>query len=563
MENTNLKGLVIDGQPQGLGNKMVTYDGLRDFLVMLKYEIPRMGSGNNLSGDYSYVFGNGNSHEGKCGFTVGEGNNVIGNYSYCLGSANTAESVNNGWIIGSKIKCQNSNNVFIIGQNDEQSDSVEYQNINQCFILGRDNTVTSVSNGWIIGSNIKCQESNNVFIIGQNQKSDSTEGVDGIEQCFILGCDNSLSNTNQVFMAGMNLQQPDAIMKRDYPTYILGSYNKGLHKENSINPTSYFGNPAVIIGNGTADDDDHRNNLFVLDYYSRVHFAGTPALSSGTNSYDWNADINLNSYTEKDKDGNKRTVWSRIVDRSVSNLNKQCLVYYERGLRHILHPWNNELSDDFNEAIWNVRDKGTVKDDDPKKSLEDTLYINRSNAADRIDSPVGAGWNSAKGRNNAYAPQNIHFHAGTDKSWANIKCGNIQCTKLSAGYYRKQWEFDKDTEVIFDWMSICRRHTLVQVYLDFAEKDGGAYLCDWVLCVPNYDYANVLGGTGDAGLTLWQNLLNQNLNFANMKWGVTFQSDRIVFRGPGTDKWSVTMTIYPLAPAASDMMIEEKEEEQE
>lgn len=90
MENTNLKELVIDGQPQRLGNRMVTYDGLVDFLEMLKNEIPRMGKENTLTSEskYSLALGEGNLINGKCTFVYGVSNNVRNSGAFVIGDTN-------------------------------------------------------------------------------------------------------------------------------------------------------------------------------------------------------------------------------------------------------------------------------------------------------------------------------------------------------------------------------------------------------------------------------------------------------------------------------------------
>jgi hypothetical protein len=95
MEN---KTTIINGQPQGLGNRMVTWDGLNDFFNMLKNEIPRMGV-NNIAGSYSYSLGQNNKDYSRLSFLVGDGNTVNVNekeYSYLNYLFGTNNHVNGG-----------------------------------------------------------------------------------------------------------------------------------------------------------------------------------------------------------------------------------------------------------------------------------------------------------------------------------------------------------------------------------------------------------------------------------------------------------------------------------
>ena len=43
--------------PEIIKNKPITLQGLQDYNKQLRYEIPRMGLGNRVEGDFSYAFG--------------------------------------------------------------------------------------------------------------------------------------------------------------------------------------------------------------------------------------------------------------------------------------------------------------------------------------------------------------------------------------------------------------------------------------------------------------------------------------------------------------------------
>jgi hypothetical protein len=162
MENTNLKGLVDKGQPQGLSNKIVTYDGLSDFLEMLKVEIPRMGYNNIISGPYSYAFGQNNNLNGKYGLIVGSnneheitdeashdyifgsGNKVKGKFIAIIGKDNGAKGTdgNTTPIIGGEC-------IFIAGQGHEMKGTIKTANLT---VLGNNNiTSAGIQKSKIIG----------------------------------------------------------------------------------------------------------------------------------------------------------------------------------------------------------------------------------------------------------------------------------------------------------------------------------------------------------------------------------------------------------------------------
>lgn len=204
MENTNLKGLVVDGQPQGLGNKMVTYDGLSDFLAMLKYEIPRMGLNNSIAPEakYSCAFGEGNTLQAfaSYSFVTGQGNTLGSRSSCIIGRDNTILGDTENFIIGADNDTTDGNNV----------------------ILGYSNS--GLGNNFIIGHSNDFRDCNHNFIIGNS----NTPTGPAVENTLILGRHLTISANEQVW---------------------LGCYNK---PESS----AFFG-----IGNGNGDDYSDRSNL--------------------------------------------------------------------------------------------------------------------------------------------------------------------------------------------------------------------------------------------------------------------------------------------------------------
>lgn len=203
MENTNLKELVIDGQPQRLGNRMITYDGLVDFLEMLKNEIPRMGTQNSIhnGAEFCYIFGSQNEAWGKYQLGIGKSNHLgQADHVYIFGSQNDAEA-DNVFIFGEK-NCGSFNketNIiatpmgltygFVAGfQNQIQSSQHtqvfgSYNTlVNACYshILGHHNIVNNVTEAYGFGNNLIL--TNNAVWIGQynNQNDRLTDVVFGI-----------------------------------------------------------------------------------------------------------------------------------------------------------------------------------------------------------------------------------------------------------------------------------------------------------------------------------------------------------------------------------------------
>lgn len=112
---------IINGQPQissTFGNRMVTYDGLVDFLKMLKDEIPRMGHNNKINGGYSFAFGSSNTGTGPYTFIHGKENAVES--SIVFGHQNEAQKIHEekqAYIFGSNNNISQIGAVYILGNN--------------------------------------------------------------------------------------------------------------------------------------------------------------------------------------------------------------------------------------------------------------------------------------------------------------------------------------------------------------------------------------------------------------------------------------------------------------
>lgn len=182
---------IINGQPQGLGNRMVTYDGLVDFLEMLKHEIPKMGLDNYIRtpNANNYLFGSNNKSYGSIQFAVGDNNHLEENTgAFALGADNT---VNGGQYC------------FAFGYNNT------IQKGQYCLALGEGHDFSNFKNSFILGSD---------HALKTNAGPIQLDDYDPCMQVAILG-------------KGLQIYQfDDAATKIDYsvlpPTCLLGMYNK-------------------------------------------------------------------------------------------------------------------------------------------------------------------------------------------------------------------------------------------------------------------------------------------------------------------------------------------------
>ena len=138
---------IINGQPQGLSNKIVTYDGLVDFFKMLKDEIPKMGTDNIIAetAEYSYTFGRLNKSFAPYGFAIGNGNECRGIMTHAFGEGNHINGVSTTAIgqenhIGLKSSCWGA---YVFGNNNS-CDNIEYT-----YIFGNNNTCTNKDNSGV------------------------------------------------------------------------------------------------------------------------------------------------------------------------------------------------------------------------------------------------------------------------------------------------------------------------------------------------------------------------------------------------------------------------------
>lgn len=179
MGNTNLKGLVIDGQPQGLGNKMVTYDGLVDFLEMLKDEIPRMGYNNTIAKDaaFSYAFGSSN--------ILGEEDAERSGYSYIFGA-------------GNKVQQDTFNELYILGSSNRSIRAAD--------------SLDSIYNVYVLGNlNTNINNANHVYILGHSNIAQGDSYTEPLFQAYGFG--NNLTLTSNAVWLGQYNDPNDSIEK--------------------------------------------------------------------------------------------------------------------------------------------------------------------------------------------------------------------------------------------------------------------------------------------------------------------------------------------------------------
>ena len=216
MENTNLKELVIDGQPQGLGNRVVTYDGLVDFLEMLKDELPRMGYNNKHPySNYVYSAGVGNSIEtAKYGKVIGYSNTVY---------SQNPELFQNFLIVGSNNKISSDGkNIFIFGTDNAGHGS-------NLLLIGEENEANwDCTNAYGFGNNLTLT-SDAVWLGQYNDLNDSTEKI-------VFGIGNGNSNKRKNLLT----IDEDGGIKFPYAAFkTLVHFEAGIDLRNSITLGQY------------------------------------------------------------------------------------------------------------------------------------------------------------------------------------------------------------------------------------------------------------------------------------------------------------------------------------
>lgn len=287
------KPTVINGQPQGLGNRMVTWDGLNDFFNMLKNEIPRMGV-NNIAGSYSYSLGQNNKDYSRLSFLVGDGNKVNvnekeysylnyvfgsnnhvngGKYTFTFGSGNMHTVAEDKDTLACSVIFGNSNLnkgqlCFLAGTHNRTDQAASYT-----YVFGKENYGGEDSNkksvgirlfnGFIVGHDNQISgpilsngspQNERIYVFGSGHKIHNARGI----VCF--GDNNTVNNgkkiTYNTFLCGSNLT---GWYQGTTPAYILGQYNDVEYDEDG----NVIKSAALMIGDGV---ENARSNLLVIGY---------------------------------------------------------------------------------------------------------------------------------------------------------------------------------------------------------------------------------------------------------------------------------------------------------
>ena len=259
------------------------------------------GSGNNLIGNYAFIYGKDNINEGNenvvlgsgnktygtnkfsigfsnkngseedkgvYGFTFGFGNTINGSTGYAIGQSCVVE--NSGISIGYGAKSRN----FSIGiSSDITGNGVSAVN-NHSIAIGsfqsRETGTNSISIGMAsvaqgnYGANIGTQNQSigdDSYIYGYNNTEKKTNNEDNVFNNIIVGTNNTLTSGTNVCLLGHHLTSEN----NTYLT-IIGKYNK-----NDDNNTWSF-----LIGNGSgvSDADDKEKNIFGISKSGGIWFNG-------------------------------------------------------------------------------------------------------------------------------------------------------------------------------------------------------------------------------------------------------------------------------------------------
>lgn len=251
---------IINGEPQLLSNRMITYDGLQDFLAMLKAEIPRMGETNSIPTNLTqrnYAFGKNNTIEGtgECNVALG-GTNTLSNahYSFVHGFTNETKVHSDFDIFTSPLKGKSAFN-YALGDKNKL-----YGNYNVS--IGLENQLYGNYSGVIGHSNIVHGTSCYVFGAGNKLYHN------GSKNCYILGKESEIGSSASVhenlYLFGNYAKISNA--KNTKPLYYFGQYGADASYDDNM----------IILANGTSQTD--RNNLFQITYGGTIYDEYSDAL---------------------------------------------------------------------------------------------------------------------------------------------------------------------------------------------------------------------------------------------------------------------------------------------
>lgn len=298
---------IINGQPQispTFGNRVVTYDGLVDFLEMLKNEIPKMGVNNYISNNT------------LCGFILGADNKIEGGeFCFIFGKNNNGKDVSNAYGFGNNLTL--TNNAVWLGQYNFKDDDNLLDvifgigkgdsNVRSNSLIITKNNVIAINPGADSFSNSANDIKNSIFInskgIGQGDLSNITNSIfigqrqettnsnlqntviigsnaaQGLQNSFLLGAGHKMQIQKahsgeeeytpfQVFAFGRNLSVPNTALKSfyadqaDYPIFLMGTgiYDRDGNEQENWTPY------AMVVGN-----KNEQRNVFTLDYQGSIN----------------------------------------------------------------------------------------------------------------------------------------------------------------------------------------------------------------------------------------------------------------------------------------------------
>lgn len=384
---------IINGQPQGLSNKMVTYDGLVDFLKMLKNEIPRMGYKNSLSGSFAYAFGNSNTCQGAYSLLIGESNYGYKQNNFLLGIGNKI-NIQQGFCCGrfNEIwaKDQGSSvGAYIMGiQNTLGTEGEEnsLEQIRSVYILGSHNSIKqeqkSLAHAYGFGHDLTLT-SNSVWLGSYNDpKSDVVFGIGNgaegqLRNLFEITNDGAIRlGTASISQSGLTM--PDGIIT-------LG--------------TTSISESELAMPGGTISAVEIGSTKMIAD-----EFFAEDSLKKSWIKIE-NIEIHHTANSADDEDGvalENKSFYSEFQKDTINDQDEPVLL--NGGLRPVFRPWRK------NEMLWVT----SIHNDDNK----DVLHINYIDK-DTLKDSYNPHW---------YIPSIIHFHAGGGTTWATLKCNKVIVT---------------------------------------------------------------------------------------------------------------------------------------
>ena len=540
------------------GNRMVTYDGLVDFLEMLKKEIPCRGINNDASGTGSYALGEQNTAEGDYSCYIGLSINGTGDHTFCAGSSNVLDA-SYSTVFGSSNHIKKGKFISVFGEeNGNEEFSIQGEHI---FITGKSNKMRDG------------EDFSNITIFGQNNTLKTY-----VYNSKIIGDNNTIANEKNIYIFGNNLSSiGDQSEPREKPLYLLGVYN-AFGIDGALIPNT----TAVLIGDGNADE---RRNLLSIGYDGEIWIRDgyvTSEIAFNNKVFFSNRHSSEKAKIYLGDKDNGGTFPTTIIDNTEDADSQRSLLYHAKGFRHVLHPWTatDTDTDQYNEAIWNVRSKVTNENGVAKYMPEKILHINASNPSTKKDgqvSEVGGTYfenvevydeqagEYLSGNNiyEYYAPQEIDFHAGSPKSWAQIKCLETICTTKLIYNYTETREIVEDTDgtsFFEDWYNYCQPYGLVSMKITMYTNVVSEANCTFLLAIYNQKAIILAAEQWGVAQPTWIGTSIQDHVLVRDKWETyscqfmlpTSGKSRVSCKGTDGDTCVMHLEIQPLTPKYSN-----------